>query len=120
MLIAGYSFLATIGLEISYHPSQREHGTNIQLPGCQQEGTLFAPGPALRDEGASAVRQYDIPIRLALLMVGSYNLDRLAAQRVMRVGDLHLVALAACSRCSLLGVLQSDSLSDSRWAGRAI
>ena len=106
MLIAGYSSLATVGLEIGYHPSQREHGTDIQFPGCQQEGILFAPGPALRDEGASAVRQYDIPIRLAFLRVGPYNLDRLAAQRVMRVGDLHLVALAARSRCSLLGVLQ--------------
>jgi hypothetical protein len=107
MLIAWYSSLATVGLEIGYHPSQRKHGTDIQFPGCQQGCAVFALGPALRDEGASAVRQYDIPIGLALLMVGSYNLDRLAAQRVMRVGDLHWVVLAVCSRCSLLGVLQS-------------
>jgi hypothetical protein len=35
MLIAWYSSLATVGLEIGYHPSQREHGTGIQFPGCQ-------------------------------------------------------------------------------------
>jgi hypothetical protein len=108
MLIAWSSSLATVGLEIGYHPSQREHGMDIQFPGGQQECTVFALGPALRDKGASAVRQCDIPIGLALLMVGSYNLDRLAAQRVMWVGNLHLVALAVRSRCSLLGVLQSD------------
>jgi len=82
-----------VSLELSYHPSQGAPGMGIQFLAGQQWGAAFALPPTLRDEGAGALRQGDLPIGLALLVVGAYHLDCLAGQRMVRIGDVHAVAV---------------------------
>jgi hypothetical protein len=107
--MAGGSSLAARDAQISHYLSQSEHGSRIEFWWGQRLYTSLPLCPTLWHEGARAIRQQNVAVRLVLLaMVGTDHLDRLAGQRVVGISDVHLVALAVRSRGSLLGVLQSD------------
>jgi hypothetical protein len=103
------SSLADTEAEIRDECSQSEHRTGIELLGHQGGWCNISLRPSRRDKGTGAIGQRDIPVGLVLLMmVGTYNLDRLTGQGVIRIMNVDPVALAVRFRCSLLGVLQSD------------
>jgi hypothetical protein len=86
--------------------SESKHRTGIQFLGKQGRVRLIPLRPARRDKGTGAIGERNIPVGLFLLtMVGADNLDGLTGQGVVRIMNVHAVALAVRSRCSLLGVL---------------
>ena len=104
--MAGGSSLAAREAQISHYLSQSEHGSRIEFRWGQRLYASLLVCPTLRHESARTIRERNVPVRLVLLaMIGTNHLDRLAGQRVIRIGDVYAVALAVRSRCSLLGVL---------------
>jgi hypothetical protein len=73
------SSLAARGAQISHYLSQSEHGSRIKFRWGQRLPARLTPRPALRHEGARAIRERNVPVRLVFLAtIGADHLDRLA------------------------------------------